>query len=161
MSRPVGSPARALAALLALGSLTVAGPARGQQAAPARDPQPPTVDLPPELERVLRDYERGWRTGDAAALATLFTEDGWVLPSGGAPVRGREAIEQRYRSAGGPLRLRALAFRTDGSVAYIVGAYGYDDREGGDVGKFVLVLHRGMDGRWLIAADIDNGSGGG
>lgn len=153
MSRPRRSPARGLAALLALGSLTVAGTARGQEA-------PPSVDLPPELERVLHDYERGWRTGDAAALASLFTEDGWVLPSGGAPVRGREGIEERYRSAGGPLRLRALSYRTDGSVGYIVGAYGYDDREEGDVGKFVLALHRDADGRWLIAADIDNGSGG-
>jgi hypothetical protein len=29
-------------------------------------------------------------------------------------------------------------------------------RAGPDVGKFVLVLRKAADGRWLIAADIDN-----
>lgn len=140
------------AALLGLALLATTRPAHAQEDAH------PSVELPPELERVLRDYERGWRDGDAAALASLFTEDGWVLPSGGPPIRGRAAIEERYRNAGGALRLRALAFRTDGSLGYVVGAYGYEEREG-DVGKFVLVLHRDAEGRWLIAADIDNGGG--
>jgi ketosteroid isomerase-like protein len=36
-----------------------------------------------------------------------------------------------------------------------VGAYRYGDAAQ-DTGKFVLALRRGPDGRWLIAADIDN-----
>lgn len=44
----------------------------------------PTVTLPAELDRVLRDYERSWRARDPKGLASLFTTDGFVL-SGGRP----------------------------------------------------------------------------
>ncbi|HEX9632236.1 MAG TPA: SgcJ/EcaC family oxidoreductase [Gemmatimonadales bacterium] len=115
----------------------------------------PSVDLPPTLERVLRDYERAWAAGDAAGLATLFTEDGFVLSNGAEPIRGRDAIRRKYANAGGPLRLRALGYATADTVGYIVGAYRYGNAAE-DTGKFVLALRRGPDGRWLIAADIDN-----
>ncbi|HEX4935593.1 MAG TPA: hypothetical protein VFV33_20570, partial [Gemmatimonadaceae bacterium] len=36
--------------------------------------EPATATLPAPLERVLRDYERGWRAGDARAVAALFAE---------------------------------------------------------------------------------------
>ena len=57
--------------------------------------------------------------------------------------------------AGGDLRLRALAFATSDDVGYIIGAYRYGDAAE-DMGKFVLALRRGADGKWLIAGDIDN-----
>lgn len=132
--------------------LALAPPVVAQE--PAAEP-PPSVELPDDLARVLRDYEREWAAGNAAGLAALFTEDGFALPSGRHPVRGREAIAGHYRNAGGPLRLRALAFEAEDPIAWIVGAYGYGE-EGGDRGKFVLALRRGPDGAWLIAADIDN-----
>lgn len=119
----------------------------------------PSVTLPPALDRVLRDYERRWAAGDAAALAELFTEDGFVLSSGNTPVRGRAAIRERYANAGGALRLRALGYAVGDTVGYIVGAYGYgDEREVPDRGKFVLALRRAPAGPWHIAADIDNSS---
>jgi ketosteroid isomerase-like protein len=142
------------ASAVAQGSPPPAGPAQMAQA-----PAPmPSVTLPPELDRVLRDYERHWKAGDAAALAALFTEDGFVMQANRQPVRGRAAIQQAYTGpAGGDLRLRALAFQTADSIGYIIGAYGYgDDRP--DVGKFTLTLRRGPDRRWLIASDMDNGN---
>ena len=51
--------------------------------------------------------------------------------------------------------LRALAYATEGPVGYIIGAFGRSE-ETGDTGKFVLALRRRTDGRWMIAADIDN-----
>src|ERR1700730_6785932 len=81
----------------------------------------PSVTLPPELDRVLRDYEVAWRKGDGAALATLFAADGFVLPNGAPPVRGRDAIQQYYKGPGGALVLRAFAFATEGPVGYIIG----------------------------------------
>ena len=119
-------------------------------------PPLPSVTLPPALDRVLRDYERGWTAGDEAALAELFTADGFVLQGGRPPRRGRAAIREAYASAGAPVALRALAYATADSVGYIVGAYG--ERPGVDQGKFVLALRRGRDGRWRIAADMDNPS---
>jgi alpha,alpha-trehalase len=113
-----------------------------------------SVALPPALDRLLRDYERAWQARDPAALAELFAEEGFVLASGRPPVRGRSAIRAAYSDGGGPLALRALAYATEGPVGYIIGMYGA--RAGEDTGKFVLALRRGDDGRWLIAADIDN-----
>ncbi len=128
-------------------------------AALAEQPNPeaalPSVTLPPELDRVLRDYERAWQASDAAALAALFTEDGFVLSNGRPPVRGRAAIREAYATGGGPLALRALAWVTERKVGYIIGAFGSRPGEP-DSGKFVLAIRRGDDGRWLIAADMDN-----
>jgi hypothetical protein len=78
-------------------------------------------ELPEELARVLRDYEAAWRAKDAAGLAALFAPDGFVLPSGRPPVRGRDNIQKHYAGAGGALHLRSLVWAQEGPVAYIIG----------------------------------------
>jgi len=113
------------------------------------------VKLPAALARVLTDYETAWRKRDAAGLANLFTDDGFVLSNGRPPIRGRAAIQRAYTGAGGPLALRAMAFATDGSVGYIIGAFARHDGEP-DIGKFTLTLKKADDGRWLIVSDMDN-----
>ena len=145
----------ALSAPAVLGAQSVGSPAQRDSGGP----QPlPSVALPPAIDRVLRDYEREWRAGNAAALAALFTADGFVMQNGKAPVRGRAAIQAAYSgSAGGALRLRAFAFATADTVGYIVGGYGYGEGAG-DIGKFTLTLRRDRGGRWLIASDMDNGN---
>jgi ketosteroid isomerase-like protein len=116
----------------------------------------PDVALPPELDRVLRDYERAWRAGDTATLASLFAEDGFVLQSNRPPIRGRMAIQAAYKGHGGaPLRLRALSFAVADTIGYIIGAYGYDNMPG-DTGKFTLTLRRSPGESWLIFSDMDN-----
>src|SRR5262245_25223202 len=73
MSRPV----RLYRSLLVLAvCLLTAGRSAPEAAEP---PLPPTVTLPAPLARVLTDYEVAWRGKDAAALAALFAEDGFVL----------------------------------------------------------------------------------
>jgi ketosteroid isomerase-like protein len=115
----------------------------------------PGVTLPPELARVLTDYEIAWQKKDAAALSSLFTEDGFVLSNGVPPVQGRAAIEKHYSGAGGPLSLRAFAFGTEGSIGYILGGYSRQKGEP-DIGKFTLTLRKETDDRWLINSDMDN-----
>ncbi|HEY0334288.1 MAG TPA: nuclear transport factor 2 family protein [Stenotrophomonas sp.] len=119
----------------------------------------PDVVLPPPLARVLRDYERAWRAGDSVALASLFAEDGFVLQSHQAPIRGRQAIQSGYEAGfkgkgGGPLQLRALAFATENTAGYIIGTYRYG--QSGDVGKFTLTLRRAPGAPWQIFSDMDN-----
>ncbi|MEM7049198.1 MAG: nuclear transport factor 2 family protein [Acidobacteriota bacterium] len=121
----------------------------------AIDQAPATVDLPPELARVLTDYEAAWRARDPQGLAALFTEDGYVLSHGRPPVVGRKAITERYKGSGGDLYLRAFRYQTSGDIGYILGGYTYT--EGGeDNGKFTLTLERDSDGHWLIVSDMDN-----
>lgn len=138
-------------ACLALCSIAALPVVAGAQAPPA---PLPSIALPPALDRVLRDYERGWRAGDEKALAALFTDDGFV-PTGGGWVRGRDGIRRTYENQQGDLQLRALAYAVGDTVGYIVGAYGYGPASSEDKGKFVLALRKGANGQWLIAADID------
>jgi ketosteroid isomerase-like protein len=117
----------------------------------------PSVSLPPELARVLTEYENAWNTRDHAALTRLFADDGFVLANESPMIRGRDAIGRFYKGTGRPLSLRAVAFATSGDVGYIIG--GFSDRPGGpDRGKFTLTLRRDSSARWLIASDMDNGN---
>ena len=127
-------------------------------ASPSTDAAMPSVTLPQPLDRVLRDYERAWRSGDASAVAALFSEDGFLLQAGKAPIRGRAAITAAYTGqAGGALRLRAIAYATADTVGYILGAYGYGEGNA-DMGKFTVTLRRASGGPWLIFSDMDNGN---
>jgi ketosteroid isomerase-like protein len=116
---------------------------------------PPSISLPPAFERVLRDYEAAWRDGDGLRMAALFTEDGFAVQSGNPIRRGRAAIAAGLTKPGGTLQLRAYAYSSAGDVGYIVGGYRYPTTVGAG-GRFVLALRSGPDGRWLIAADLDN-----
>jgi ketosteroid isomerase-like protein len=116
---------------------------------------PPSIELPPALARVLRDYEKTWAGKDAAGLARLFAEDGYVLPNGGVPVKGRAAIQRHYTGSGGPLFLRAFAYAAGENVGYILGGYAAD-QGAPDIGKFTLTLRKSADGTWLIVSDMDS-----
>lgn len=134
-----------------LALVLTASPVAAQEQAAAPEP---SIELPSDLARVLRDYEKMWGGRDAAGLARLFTDDGYVLPNGGGPVKGRSAIERHYTGSGGPLFLRAFAYATDGSVGYILG--GYTGEQGApDTGKFTLTLRK-VGGRWLVVSDMDS-----
>jgi ketosteroid isomerase-like protein len=137
--------------------LSTCWPVGGAQQNPPSAQQQPSVELPPELARVLSDYDAAWQNRNAAALAALFVEDGFVLPQGYPPVRGRGAIERYYTGQGGPLSLRAIAFAAEGGVGYIIGGYSVKKGEQ-DIGKFTLTLRKAPGGRWQIVSDMDNGS---
>jgi hypothetical protein len=135
------------------GATMLGATATARAQAPARLP---SIDLPAELDRVLRDYERLWGANDGKGLAAIFTADGFV-PDRTGWVRGTAAIETKYARTGGDLRLRAHAFAVADTVGYIVGAYGYGAEAATvDMGKFVLALRRSPGGPWRIAADLDN-----
>lgn len=156
---------RKSAIVLVLSAALRAAPAAATPAEPTMTPTPhqasaerlPSVTLPPEVARVLTDYETAWGAKDAAALSRLFAEDGFVLAGGRPPVKGRAAIEKHYGGKGGPLALRALAFGVDGAAGYIIGAYAGKAGDPDD-GKFTLTLRKDPAGRWLIVSDMDNGN---
>jgi ketosteroid isomerase-like protein len=137
--------------LMLLIALVLCAPARTH----AQQSATQTVELPAELARVLRDYESAWRARDPQRLAALFHPDGFVLSSGSPPVRGRAAIAQQYRNAGGNLYLHAVSYAVSDTVGYIIGLFGGTPTDHG--GKFVLTLRRqNVRQPWLIGADIDN-----
>lgn len=115
------------------------------------------VELPEDLQQVLTNYETHWKNSDAKALASLFTEDGFILRPGHDLVKGRENIQTSYENAGGgDLVLRAYDYSVQGDLAYIIGGYTYGSRVK-DMGKYTLTL-KNIDGKWLIHSDMDNGN---
>lgn len=115
------------------------------------------IELPSELKKVLTNYEKHWENNDAKALASLFTEDGFILRPGYDLVKGRENIQTSYENAGGgDLVLRAYDYSVQGNIAYIIGGYTYGSRVK-DMGKYTLTLKK-VDGTWLIHSDMDNGN---
>lgn len=116
---------------------------------------PPTVSLPPEMDKVLKDYENAWIAKDTAALAKLFTTGGMALPSTQLPAQGEESIRKAYAPhVGSPLNLRPFGFGVSGDLGYVIGGWG-GATDKPEYGKFVLVLRK-IDGRWMIVADMDN-----
>jgi hypothetical protein len=148
---------RSIHAVAVLGLMLVAGPLLAQtQPATAMSMALPDTALPPDLDRVLRDYERAWRAGDAKSIASLFTEDGVLLQNNRPPIRGRAAIQAIYEGErGGPLRLRAITFAGGETIGYIVGGYRYGDALQ-DMGKFTITLQRAPGKPWLISSDMDS-----
>ena len=144
-------------AIVVAGLILVAGPLLGENIPePAKFTKLPDTALPSDLDRMLRDYVRAWRAGDAVALASLFTEDGFVVQSNRSPIRGRPDIHAACERQGrGRLRLRALAFAAGEMIGYIIGAYGSGDTPG-DTGKFTLTLQRAPGEPWLIFSDMGN-----
>jgi len=116
-------------------------------------PPLPSIEVPQDLARVLREYEQFRKAGDAAALAGLYADDG-LYPASRGWVRGREAIRAVFGSTGpGDFRLRAHAFAVQDSVASITGSVvGGGEPSAPLTANFMLALRRGEDGRWLIAA---------
>lgn len=118
--------------------------------------QPPTISLPADVDRVLKDYARAWEANDPVALSQLFDAAGMALPSGQPPAVGVESIRKAYSTgAGSPLHLRPIAFGASGELAYVIGEWGTSPSKP-DFGKFTLVLRRGADGGWRIVSDMDN-----
>ena len=139
----------ALAAALAA---ALASPVHAQPGATAPLPTP-EIALPPEIDRVLRDYERAWAAGDEAGIAALFTEDGYVGTFWGWAV-GRDTVRAIHRFAMEQIRVRAHAFEAGENVGYVIASFRFEE-SGRDTGKIVFLLRRAPDGRWMIAGTLD------
>lgn len=113
------------------------------------------VQLPEELDQLLREYERASAARDTSALVALFTPDGFLLAPGAPPVSGRSDLGEALALRTGPLRLVPIGYAAADSVAYIIGTFGSEASPAAG-GKFVLALRRTGSGPWRIAADIDN-----
>ncbi len=115
-------------------------------------PPLPSVELPADIDRMIREWERFVKSADAPALAALFTEDGLMSqPSGWA--RGRQAI----RAAAGnqppaDLRVRVHQVAAEDSVATVSGSLSDGlASPARDVANVTFILRRERGGDWRIA----------
>ena len=97
-----------------------------------------------------------------AGLASMYTEDGIVLPPNGPSVTGRAAIEE-FMASFPPItqfHITNLAVEGSGEIAYVHGTLhmvmtGPDGSAIEDTGKFIEIRRKVGD-RWLLAYDIFN-----
>jgi uncharacterized protein (TIGR02246 family) len=118
-----------------------------------------------EIEARNREFVAAYNRGDPAGLAAAYTEDGRVLPPGGAALSGRPAIEQFWRGVMDQ-GVREIELRTEqaeaaGDLAYEIGSATLKIQPSGgaaveDVVKYVVVWKRPAGGPWQLAVDIWN-----
>lgn len=120
------------------------------------EPLLPAVELPAELDRLLRDKERwGGREKDPLALADLYTKDALVLnPEAPSWLRGERAVNYVIRSTV-INRLLPTAYEVNGLAGHIAG---YEVIGQGSAteyaSNFFYGLRKGPDGKWRIATEI-------
>lgn len=117
-------------------------------------PPQPTVELPQELDALMR--ARAGASRDRSALAELYTPDVWLLQStGSAWVRGRDSVIAWWtQSATVPFRLTPTGWTVDGADGQIAG---YLTDGAGDstrhLAYLLLSVRKGPDARWRIATE--------
>ena len=120
-------------------------------------------------EQAIRTQVDRWvqliKAMDAAGIATLYAEDGAVMPPNAPIGKGRAAIQQTWASMmqtpGFDLAIvpEQIIVSSSGDMALDRGTYRLAIAPGGtpqtDTGKYVVVWRK-VDGEWKAAADIFN-----
>jgi len=102
------------------------------------------------------------RKGDAKALASLYTRDASLLPTGSAVVKGNEAVREFWAGAITGLKLKDADLKTvqvigEGDAVTEMGEYRLKMEGGEDRGKYVVLWKSTPEG-WKLHWDIWNTS---
>ena len=117
-----------------------------------------------KVRAVSEAYAAAWLRNDPQAVLKIFSDDAVLIPQGGRPVEGIEAIKNFWWPAGGPLTtIKSFSVTTDevggeGEVAYVRGTYqfsfSYEDKgkttELTNTGNYMMILRRQPDGSWRV-----------
>jgi len=107
------------------------------------------------------------RSGDAAVLASLYTEDARILPPNSEMIQGREGIEA-FWGGGFQMGIKDIVLTTVevlgmgdmvceiGNAQVSIQPEGMDAIE--DMAKYLVVWKKGVDGTWKLHVDIWNTS---
>ncbi len=107
------------------------------------------------------------RMGDAAVLASLYTEDARLLPPNSEMIQGREGVEA-YWAGGFQMGIKDIVLTTVevmgmgdmvceiGKAVVSIQPEGMDAIE--DIAKYLVVWKKGVDGTWKLHVDIWNTS---
>jgi uncharacterized protein (TIGR02246 family) len=113
------------------------------------------------LNKLASEFAAAFSAGDAAKVASFYTDNAVVMPPNQQMVRGRENIEAYYRNgfarSGGTLRLQPFESAVAGARAFEAGtstlvAVGGRSES---AGKYVVIYER-VRNEWKIVYDIFN-----
>ena len=105
----------------------------------------------------------GFNAGDAKALGSIYTADGWLLPPNAEAVKGPDAIAAfmaPFFSAGEArvsITIDTTALSVHGEEAHRVGTWAIRTADGTvvDKGKYIEIWKKSGE-RWLMTHDIWN-----
>jgi uncharacterized protein (TIGR02246 family) len=122
-----------------------------------------TTSISDEIRRANATFEANFERGDAAAVASLYTPNGVLLPTGMEPIEGPAGIQAFWQGAMEmgikrvKLHTREVEQLTDTAIElgnYTL--YGPQDMQL-DQGKYVVVWKE-QEGKWKLHQDIWNTS---
>lgn len=137
-----------------------------QRKTEAKDPR--STDTLEDVKRAIdkgnAEWSRGWASGDAVLVASIFAEDGVQLAQSGKMFKGRQQIMERQKAAmqgvdpGVKVTVTTANVWLDGDTAYETGKYIYEYTEKGkpgkDEGRYVTIWKRQKDGSWKLSMDM-------
>jgi uncharacterized protein (TIGR02246 family) len=118
-----------------------------------------------EVNAVAHAFHEGVAKRDAAALASLYADNGTFMPPGMEPREGRtqiqSAMQQLLDMGASSLDLEPLDVRDTGDLTIEYGRYRLGIEPAGapamtDVGKYLVIHERQPDGSKKIVYDIFN-----
>jgi uncharacterized protein (TIGR02246 family) len=118
------------------------------------------------VERLNLAFGEGFRRGDAAAVAALYTDDAVLLPPNSEIVRGRQGIEKYWRKAiqNGlkDVVMTTIELSVSGDAFHVIGDYTAKISDKGqklheEKGKYIIIGKRTAAG-WKVHRDIWNSS---
>ena len=119
------------------------------------------------MDQTEAKWKRAFESGDAAAVAALYTDDAIYMAPYDEAARGRAAIEARLSENMGMMTSRQITIQRtgeggSGDLAYGIGTYSAQMQPEGAPepinanGKYLTLSKRGADGTWKIYAHIWN-----
>lgn len=106
-------------------------------------------------------WEMAYNTGDPAAVAAFYSENGMRMPPNSEAVEGRDAIQahiQALMDGNVPkVKIETVEYEIAGEVGFARGTYAVMDASGAtvDQGKWAQVGKK-IDGKWYTYFDIWN-----
>ncbi|CAD5230897.1 unnamed protein product [Bursaphelenchus okinawaensis] len=112
-----------------------------------------------EIKTRQEEFMQGFNAGDAHRASQVYDKDGYFMPNGHSPVKGREGIEKYFKQdmADGVVSAQIITEEVNGSGdwAFERGSYHLDGKRGTESGAY-LQIWRKIDGVWFIHNDCFN-----
>ena len=115
------------------------------------------------IDKGNQQWIEGWEKGDAALVASIFTEDGMMLGANNKAYKGQQILERlkggiKATGTGVKVTVTTTGLWVDGETAYETGKYAYKYQENGkpaiDEGRYATIWKRQKDGTWKLFLDM-------
>lgn len=116
------------------------------------------------MRRVAKSYAEAWLTNDADTVMATFVDEPVLSPSGLPYIEGQEAARKFWFPSDAPpttvteFVMSEIEYAASGELGYVRGtfrlAFKYDEKQYENQGKYLTLLRKGPEGKWLITHHI-------